>query len=206
MRSAASRAICRNHRRSPSEILNARPYAFLDNAPLEERRTQAVYTRRSSERNGSDGLGVLDAAAIDKVVKEAWPEATNADELHDALMLLGVMTAEEMQRTSSGESAEHFMSTLVAENRATRLILPTQHSKHREVRGFWIAAERLPMIQAIYPNAVVERDLTVPDAVRGKNLGTSRRNSRTGSRANGSLRACHCRRANGHPGVIAFRN
>jgi ATP-dependent helicase Lhr and Lhr-like helicase len=152
-----------------SEILNARPYAFLDNAPLEERRTQAVYTRRASERNGSDGLGVLDAAAIDKVVKEAWPEATNADELHDASMLLGVMTAEEMQRTSSGESAEHFMSTLVAENRATRLILPTQHSKHREVRGFWIAAERLPMIQAIYPNAIVERDLTVPEAMRGKN-------------------------------------
>jgi ATP-dependent helicase Lhr and Lhr-like helicase len=152
-----------------SEILNARPYAFLDNAPLEERRTQAVYTRRASERNGSDGLGVLDAAVIDKVVKEAWPEATNADELHDALMLLGVMTAEEMQRTSSGESAESFMSTLVAENRGTRLILPTQHSKHHEVRGFWIAAERLPMIQAIYPNAIVERDLTVPEAVRGKN-------------------------------------
>src|SRR6266508_1534742 len=151
-----------------SEILNARPYAFLDNTPLEERRTRAVYTRRASERNGSGGLGVLDAAAIDKVVKEARPEATNADELHDALMLLGVMTAEEMQRTSSGESAEHFMSTLVAENRATRLILPTQHSKHREVRGFWLAAERLPMIQAIYPNAVVKRNLTVPEAVRGK--------------------------------------
>src|SRR5438477_19226 len=50
-----------------AEILNARPYAFLDNAPLEERRTQAVYTRRASERNGSDGLGVLDAAAIAKV-------------------------------------------------------------------------------------------------------------------------------------------
>src|SRR5213592_2164772 len=78
-----------------SEILNARPYAFLDNAPLEERRTQAVYTRRASERNGNDGLGVLDAAAIEKVRKEAWPEATNADELHDALMLLGLMTPEE---------------------------------------------------------------------------------------------------------------
>ncbi|HEU5247788.1 MAG TPA: helicase-related protein, partial [Candidatus Udaeobacter sp.] len=75
-----------------SEILNARPYAFLDNAPLEERRTQAVYTRRASERNGSDTLGVLDAPAIEKVQNEAWPEATNADELHDALMLLGVMT------------------------------------------------------------------------------------------------------------------
>src|SRR6195256_4165377 len=61
-----------------SEILNARPYAFLDNAPLEERRTQAVYTQRASERNGSDGLGILDSAAIDKVQGEAWPEATNA--------------------------------------------------------------------------------------------------------------------------------
>src|ERR1700732_1845150 len=54
-----------------AEILNARPYAFLDNAPLEERRTQAVYTRRASERNGSDGLGILDSAAIEKVEKEA---------------------------------------------------------------------------------------------------------------------------------------
>ena len=170
-----------------SEILNARPYAFLDNAPLEERRTQAVYTRRASERNGSDGLGVLDAAAIEKVQKEAWPEATNADELHDALMLLGVMTPEEVQRTSDGENAEQFLSILTAENRATRLILAAQTPDDREVlecgaaaplsngeempekrhsngesshcRGtgstkrFWVAAEGLPMIQAVYLNA-----------------------------------------------------
>src|SRR5439155_24245100 len=94
-----------------SEILNARPYAFLDNAPLEERRTQAVYTRRASERNGNDGLGVLDAAAIEKVRKEAWPEATNADELHDALMLLGLMTPEEaavsIHHEGNGAAAEY---------------------------------------------------------------------------------------------------
>src|SRR5512132_950636 len=174
-----------------AEILNARPYAFLDNAPLEERRTQAVYTRRASERNGSDGLGVLDAAAIEKVQNEAWPEATNADELHDALMLLGVMTPEEVQRTSDGENAEQFLSVLTTENRATRLILPSQWLDDRNVlecgpdrsgalssvngdsekrrstgalsrsRGtgatktFWIAAEGLPMIQPIYPNARV---------------------------------------------------
>src|SRR6059036_2580613 len=107
-----------------SEILNARPYAFLDNAPLEERRTQAVYTRRASERNGSDGLGVLDAAAIEKVQKEAWPEATNADELHDALMLLGVMTEAEIGRTVSirheenGVSVEQLIKELVASKRA----------------------------------------------------------------------------------------
>src|SRR5216110_1748255 len=97
-----------------SEILNARPYAFLDNAPLEERRTQAVYTRRASERNGSDALGILDAAAIDKVHKEAWPEATNADELHDALMLLAAMTEDEVQRTvhyeGNGTAAEQLLN------------------------------------------------------------------------------------------------
>ncbi|HEY4272706.1 MAG TPA: DEAD/DEAH box helicase [Candidatus Udaeobacter sp.] len=116
-----------------AEILNARPYAFLDNAPLEERRTQAVYTRRASEKNGSDGLGVLDAAAIDKVKTEAWPSATNADELHDALMLIGVMTEEEVHRTSDCESAEQFVSTLAAENRATRLLIQTQYRADREV-------------------------------------------------------------------------
>ena len=65
------------------EILNARPYAFLDNAPLEERRTQAVYTRRASESSAENGLGILDAAAIERVCAEAWPRATNADELHE---------------------------------------------------------------------------------------------------------------------------
>jgi len=108
-----------------AEILNARPYAFLDNAPLEERRTQAVYTRRASERNGSDGLGILDSAAIERVKTEAWPTATNPDELHDALMLIGVMTPEEIHR-SANENAEQFLSALVAENRATRLVLPLE--------------------------------------------------------------------------------
>src|SRR5205814_7979427 len=81
-----------------SEILNARPYAFLDNAPLEERRTQAVYTRRASERTGSDGLGILDAAAIEKVSAEAWPDAASPDELNDTLILAGVMTQAEIKQ------------------------------------------------------------------------------------------------------------
>jgi len=184
-----------------AEILNARPYAFLDNAPLEERRTQAVYTRRASEHKGSHELGILDASAIEKVQKEAWPQATNADELHDALMLLGVMTPEEVQRMWDGENAEQFLSVLTTENRATRLILPSQCLDDRNVleRGpgrsrsrssmngdpkkrrstgafqdagatktFWIAAEGLPMIQPIYPNARVEPELIVPDSVCGK--------------------------------------
>ncbi len=156
-----------------SEILNARPYAFLDNAPLEERRTQAVYTRRASERNGNDGLGILDAAAIEKVQREAWPEATNADELHDALMLLGVMTSDEVQRTSDGDRAEHFLSTLAAENRATRLLVRVQDSNAAlqdagATKMFCIAGERLPMIGAIYPDAVVEPEVILPDFLLAK--------------------------------------
>src|SRR5204862_7566137 len=95
-----------------------------DNAPLEERRTQAVYTRRASERNGSDGLGILDATAIDKVQKEAWPEAANADELHDTMMLLGAITPEEAAisvRHQGNGAAEHLLMELTASRRATRL-------------------------------------------------------------------------------------
>jgi ATP-dependent helicase Lhr and Lhr-like helicase len=146
-----------------AEILNARPYAFLDNAPLEERRTQAVYTRRASDRNGSDGLGILDAASIDKVKTEAWPEATSADELHDALMFAAVITPDEIHRSAS-ENAEQFISTLVVENRATCLLVSLADA----TKIFYVAAEGLPMLQAIYPNAKVEPELILPDSVRGK--------------------------------------
>ena len=150
-----------------AEILNARPYAFLDNAPLEERRTQAVYTRRASERNGSDGLGVLDAAAIEKVKTEAWPEATNPDELHDALMLIGAMLPEEIQRNARNGNAEQFISTLIAGNRATRILVSLERSDST-TKTFCIAAERLPMLRAIYPNAVCEPELVLPDSMHGK--------------------------------------
>jgi ATP-dependent helicase Lhr and Lhr-like helicase len=149
-----------------AEILNARPYAFLDNAPLEERRTQAVYSRRASESGGgqnSDGLGILDAAAIEKVQREAWPDASTTDELHDALMLLGVMTEEETQRTVSvhreadGAGAEELLSDLVAAGRATKLGVAD--------KAFWVAAERLPMLQLIYPDATHEPSLAVPASI-----------------------------------------
>jgi ATP-dependent Lhr-like helicase len=148
-----------------AEILNARPYAFLDNAPLEERRTQAVYTRRASDRNGSDGLGILDAAAIEKVKTEAWPEATNPDELHDALMLIGAMTPEELQRNAHNGDAEHFIPRLIAENRVTRILVPLEHVSPA-TKSFYIAAERLPILRAIYPNAVCEPKLILPDSMR----------------------------------------
>ena len=148
-----------------SEILNARPYAFLDNAPLEERRTQAVYTRRASERNGSDGLGILDTAAIEKVQREAWPNATNADELHDALMLLAVMTRDEVLRTVhhevNGAGAEQLQNQLVADKRAAQLRVGD--------KNFWISAERLPMLKTIYPGADVDPQLSAPESVQKQN-------------------------------------
>jgi ATP-dependent helicase Lhr and Lhr-like helicase len=149
-----------------AEILNARPYAFLDNAPLEERRTQAVYTRRASDRNGNDGLGILDVAAIEKVQREAWPEATNADELHEALMLLTVMTDEETRRAVSthhernGSAADHLLKELVESGRATQLRLAD--------KTFWIAIERLPMLEIVYPESRLEPELSAPEFVQGQ--------------------------------------
>ena len=148
-----------------SEILNARPYAFLDNAPLEERRTQAVYTRRALERNVGDGLGILDSAAIEKVEKEAWPEATNADELHDALMLLAAMTQDEVQRTvhheGNGTAVEQLLNELVASKRATQL--------RAGDKSFWTTAERLPMLQMIYPDADADSQVTAPESAQRQN-------------------------------------
>src|SRR5205814_623512 len=64
------------------EILNARPYAFLDDAPLEERRTQAVYARRATEPSSSNDIGALDREAIARVRDEARPDPRDAHELH----------------------------------------------------------------------------------------------------------------------------
>src|SRR5207244_4849277 len=75
------------------EILNARPYAFLDDAPLEERRAHAIYARRASEPSAAGDLGALDPAAIDRVRDEQRPDPRDADELHDALVTSGFLTA-----------------------------------------------------------------------------------------------------------------
>src|SRR5262245_57057564 len=107
------------------EILNSAVYTFLDDAPLEERRTRAVYTRRAGEVRSSDDLGALDPQAIERVREEAWPAANTADELHDALLLAGFVRA--------GEAAPHWLALfdqLVASGRAF------------DADGFWIAVER----------------------------------------------------------------
>jgi ATP-dependent Lhr-like helicase len=76
-------------------ILSSQPYTFLDDAPLEERRTQAVFSRRVLDTRSADEIGVLDPEAIARVKEEAWPQPTNAEEVHEALLWMGYVTAEE---------------------------------------------------------------------------------------------------------------
>ena len=122
------------------EILNAKPYAFLDNAPLEERRTQAVYLRRAADP-AAPGLGLLDSSAIEKVCAEAWPLATNADELHEALLLIGVMTESEIRKTTGGST--EWLDVLEMENRVAAV-----------ASRFFAAAERLAMLREVYGERV----------------------------------------------------
>jgi ATP-dependent Lhr-like helicase len=73
-------------------VLAVRPYGFLDDAPLEERRTQAVYARRSLRPRDADEIGALDPAAIERVRDEAWPDPRDAEEVHEALLWIGYVT------------------------------------------------------------------------------------------------------------------
>jgi len=133
-----------------AEILTARPYAYLDDAPLEERRTQAVASRRWLDPESAADMGRLDPAAIAAVREEAWPEAGTADELHDAVISLGLVTAEEGAR--SGWSP--LLDTLIAARRATRL--------DAAGREFWVAAEMLPMLAAIHPGSRLDPPIDAP--------------------------------------------
>jgi ATP-dependent Lhr-like helicase len=76
-------------------ILNSERYTFLDDAPLEERRTQAVLSRRTIDPKMLDNLGALDPAAVERVRSEAWPQPESGEDVHDALTWLGFVTDEE---------------------------------------------------------------------------------------------------------------
>src|SRR5262245_30240354 len=80
-------------------ILNAMPYAFLDDAPLEERRTQAVSRCRGLDAKTVDVLGALDPEAIARVRDEAWPAPESAEEVHEALQWMGFVTRDEAERS-----------------------------------------------------------------------------------------------------------
>jgi ATP-dependent Lhr-like helicase len=132
------------------EILQARPYAFLDDAPLEERRAQAVQARRATEPASADALGALDANAIARVRDEAAPDPRDADELHDALLTAGFFTLEE------AVSVSKLLEQLTTTGRAAvalRAIVP---------------AERLPEILAIHPDTTVIPPIDAPPSRAGR--------------------------------------
>jgi ATP-dependent Lhr-like helicase len=121
------------------EILNANPYAFLDDAPLEERRTRAVQLRRTLPAEDPVGLAALDPAAITQVAEESWPLVRDADELHDALLTLVLLPPvpqwqpyyEELVRTGRAQTIERSG----ADDRSS--------SSAKSVQSFWVATERL---------------------------------------------------------------
>ena len=132
------------------EILNAKPYAFLDDAPLEERRAHAVQTRRAGEPAAGGDLGQLDPAAIEKVQAEASPQPRDADELHDALLSSGYLTADQIERMP-----REFLAELVSKRRAALITVGQGGS-------IAVAAERIPEILAVHPSAVVPPDIAPP--------------------------------------------
>jgi ATP-dependent helicase Lhr and Lhr-like helicase len=139
------------------EALSARPYAFLDDAPIEERRTQAVMARRWRDPQDASDLGRLDAQAIAKVQSEAWPDPVNAEELHDALLWLSCLTEGEA-RAAPGWS--EWLDALARDRRVACLKAP--HAT------LWIPAERLPQFRALWPEARLEPEIAAPAEQAGE--------------------------------------
>ncbi len=141
------------------EVLNAKPYAFLDDAPLEERRTQAVITRRGLDVKTAEEFGKLDQAAIERVQAEAWPEVQSPDELHDALLVMGCVPEPGAAAGTPGAAWRPHFEALARAGRAGTLLTEPR---------LWIAAERLPLCEAVYPGARSEPPLVAPERDRAR--------------------------------------
>jgi ATP-dependent Lhr-like helicase len=133
------------------EIINAKPYAFLDDAPAEERRTLAIRQRPLDPESASD-IGRLDSLAIQTVRQEAWPDARTPDELHDGLMILGFMTEAEINRGVITDTQgmdfgwQHLIQDLQAQHRIT--LVDTVNGEK-----LWVSAERLSQLLTLLPQA-----------------------------------------------------
>jgi ATP-dependent Lhr-like helicase len=137
------------------EVLSARPYAFLDDAPAEERRALAVQSRRFTDPEEAAELGRLDGAAIRRVREEAWPDPRTADELHDALVVLGFISEPEARDGASGDGLEfgwqHLFDQLVKDRRAT--VVDSGAEK------LWVAAERLHDFSLVYGEVTINPEI-----------------------------------------------
>ncbi len=147
------------------EVLAAKNYAFLDDAPAEERRTLAVHTRRYMSVEEASEIGRLDPAAIARVCEEAWPRVRNADELHDALTMLGFVTADEAARDASWQN---LLDELCRQRRATRFTAASD--RPGGAVDVWVAAERLAELRlavssgtAVHECADIAADVDSPE-------------------------------------------
>jgi ATP-dependent Lhr-like helicase len=132
------------------EILNTKPYAFLDDAPLEERRTRAVSLRRTLPESQRD-LGALDAEAIARVREEARPQPRDADELHDVLLSLVALRPEPAWQPWFDELADAGRAAIAHTDGANR----------------WFAAELVRFIERLYPGAAITPAVRLPASLDG---------------------------------------
>jgi ATP-dependent Lhr-like helicase len=149
-------------------IIHARPYAFLDDGAAEERRTLAVKTRGVYEPDSAQDLGRLDPAAIARVREELRPDAANADELHDALIVHGFLTDAEMRpwtalcdELMSARRVAHVLPHAVTQPLDTRrdaALLEVNGKDGNPSAGLWVAAERLHEVLSVLPEADIEGD------------------------------------------------
>ena len=152
------------------EILNANPYAYLDDAPLEERRARAVELRRMLPESVLEEVGKLDPTAIAQVREEAWPDVRNRDELQDVLQtLLALPENWEATRVALGLNGstirpdaspewKQFFEELVGEGRAAIAVAEDETPSAQPAGGrrYWIAAERARSFTALFPNAKLQ--------------------------------------------------
>ncbi len=135
------------------EIINARPYAFLDDAPFEERRTNAILNRSWVDPAETVGFAVLDPAAIAQVREEAWPLVRNAEEFHDAVYSIGYMTASEIERGGY----QQYVQQLQATGRMTKVV--------HQAQSLFMVAERLPCATAALQGCALQPVLSLPDSL-----------------------------------------
>jgi ATP-dependent helicase Lhr and Lhr-like helicase len=141
------------------EILNANPFAYLDDAPLEERRARAVEMRRTLPEAILSEVGRLDPAAIAEVREEARLDVRDADELHDGLQTLIALPQlrggdSQLFNLDAEESAawHGYFGQLVAQGRAARATTPTH--------AYWVAVEKTKTFAAVFPGACFDAPAT----------------------------------------------
>jgi len=142
-----------------AEIINARPYAFLDDGEAENRRTRAI-RQNANDLADAATLSIITVEATEQVRAEAWIRPRNPDELHDGLLQLGFLTEAEFgSGTSSGGAAgtadnwERWFRSLTDELRASCVEAGGRH--------WWVATERLGEFQAMHPDALPKPDPAV---------------------------------------------